>query len=468
MTPSMLRFTGFAFATTMWLACAASTVEVEDDGAGAQPPTTTAGGADQGGAGGAGLPCGIDCGTIQTSDCQQAVCNEALGQCEIVDRAAGSPCDDGLFCTVDDACDAAGICVGGPQNDCGMGPGDCDEVTCDEASKTCSLSGLPNGSACTNSQDLCQLDGACQNGECVGTLKDCFFQPVPDECHVSECNPTTGMCEPVPGNDGADCVDPNDLCSLGNTCAGGVCAGGIQKDCSILSADCVLGVCDPGTGECMAQNLMNGDLCDDQNACTTGETCQNGACGSGTPITACVNADGCCPSACTISNDSDCVLVTLDVGPFASSYNSSTATRGYWFTAPVSFTIKELRVPTDVGTTVQNIQVVKFTGGPPPNFASSTTAHTTLHYSTTTTGSNWVTVNIPVAAGETVGILGARGTSTMSSSYGATTPYATTIFSQPVNLHRLVYQANVRTTPAGALSNEPSGAIGRVEMRYGP
>ena len=223
-----LRVSGFAFGATMWLACAASGVEVEDDGAGAAGPSSTAstGGGGAGGSGGGGLPCGIDCSSIQTDACHEAVCNEVTAQCEVVNRAVGTPCDDGLFCTIDDACDAAGLCVGGGENDCGMAPGDCDAVTCDETAKTCSLSQLSNGTACTNSQDLCQLDGACQNGLCVGTPKDCFFQPVPDECHVSECNPTSGMCEPVPGNEGAPCTDLNDLCTTNNTCTGGVCGGG--------------------------------------------------------------------------------------------------------------------------------------------------------------------------------------------------------------------------------------------------
>jgi hypothetical protein len=411
-TLSTFRRTAVVMAVTMGLACAASEVE---DGTGAGPSSTVTGGAGgEGGSDGGGLPCGIDCSAIQTDACDEAVCNEATAQCEVVKRPAGTPCDDGLFCTIDDACDGQGICSGGPENDCGMAPGDCDAVVCDESSKACSLAQLANGTACTNSTDLCQLGGACDDGLCVGTPKDCFFQPVPNACHVSLCNPTSGMCEPVPGNEGQSCTDAANLCTVNNTCTGGVCGGGTPNECLSASPGCVLGQCDPTSGQC------------------------------------------------------SCLLAQLDIGAHASTYTIASQTRGYWFTAPVSFTIKELRVPSEVGGGVQNIQVVKFAAGPPPEHSASTTAHTTFHYSNTTTGSSWVMVNIPVSAGETVGILGARGTSSMANSYGASNTYGTTIFGQAVVLHRLIYQANLYTSAAGPLSNESTAPLGRIEMKYGP
>jgi hypothetical protein len=73
-----------------------------------------------------------------------------------------------------------------------------------------------------------------------------------------------------------------------------------------LTQGCQLGVCDVATGQCIAQNLMNGDPCDDLNPCTNGESCQSGQCNNGTPITACVNNDSCCPMGCTSANDAEC------------------------------------------------------------------------------------------------------------------------------------------------------------------
>ncbi|HZO12921.1 MAG TPA: hypothetical protein VFB62_06675, partial [Polyangiaceae bacterium] len=216
------------------------------------------------------------------------------------------------------------------------------------------------------------------------------------------------------------------------------------------------------------QNLVNGDPCDDLNPCTSGETCFNGGCANGSPVTQCVANDFCCPSGCNLNNDPDCATFDLDIGPYGSTYSSSSGTRGYWFQAPVTFTIKELRVPIDVGTAAQNIQVVRFNSGPPPDYSASTTNHTTLGLFQNVPGTSYIVVNIPVMAGDYIGILGARGTTTLSNSYAATSTYSTLIFNQPVVLHRLVYQANLYTTPAGALSNENGGSYSRIELRYGP
>src|SRR5690606_26579991 len=114
----------------------------------------------------------------------------------------------------------------------------------------------------------------------------------------------------VVGNEGLPCVDNNDLCTENKTCAAGVCQGGNPKSCSHLTENCLLGVCDPTTGQCTTQPLMNNDPCDDLNACTMGELCQNGLCTGGTPVTACINGDSCCPMGCTAVNDVDCAIQT--------------------------------------------------------------------------------------------------------------------------------------------------------------
>lgn len=228
--------------------------------------------------------------------------------------ADGTECDDGVFCTVDDACDA-GICVGGPANDCGLTAAECMELFCDENSQTCGEQPSAPGAACQDPNDLCLVGGTCNNGLCVGgTPEDCFFTPVPDDCHVAVCNPQNGQCEPVVGNEGGACSDPNDLCTVNKTCTAGVCQGGNPMDCSGLTQGCNIGVCDVNTGVCVAQSVNNGDPCDDLDACTLGELCSNGTCGGGTPITACTGGDSCCPSNCNENNDSDCVLQILLMG----------------------------------------------------------------------------------------------------------------------------------------------------------
>lgn len=302
-------------AALFFTACATQPVdEVDDDGRGGAPATTSAGGDAMGGGGAGGAPpgpCGTDCSTIQAPQCHKAVCNEGMhpgpvGSCVVVPDDDGVSCDDGQFCTTNDTCQA-GACVGGPPNDCGMDPDACEEVVCDEAVDACTTAPLPNGTACV-SDDLCLLGATCTNGLCAGgTEKDCFFAPVPNECHAAVCDPDSGMCEPVPANDGMGCTDVNDLCTIDKTCNAGACTGGIPKDCSQLTVGCDLGVCDTGTGQCMAQSVGDGQLCDDLDACTSGEICTAGTCGGGSPVTTCsLTSDGCCPANCTEVNDYDC------------------------------------------------------------------------------------------------------------------------------------------------------------------
>ena len=154
---------------------------------------------------------------------------------------------------------------------------------------------------------------------------------------------------------------------------------------------------------------------------------------------------------------------TLNVGTFNYDYSSTGHTRGYWFTAPVAFTITGLRVPTDVGTEVQNIEVVKFAAAP-PEFTAVTNSFTSLGRFVNVAGSNFVAVNIPVASGDIIGILGARGTTTMHNSYGQTA-FASSIKGNSVTLRRLGMQHNLNSTPASDLWTEAS-YIARIEMYY--
>jgi hypothetical protein len=246
--------------------------------------------------------------------CLQSVCNEGqfigpIGQCVVVEQEAGAACEDGMFCTTIDTCDGMGTCVGGPANDCGMEPPQCQQVSCDETSDSCTMTPGPNGSFCTPT-DLCLVNATCLNGSCSGgTPKDCFFAPVPNECHVAVCDPADGQCKPEPDPTmvGQVCQDNSDLCTVNKTCdAQGNCLGGQPKDCSAFTMGCNVGTCDVATGQCFGSPVNDGDPCDDLNACTAGEICSNGNCGGGTPIVQCIGGDLCCPMGCTQATDVDC------------------------------------------------------------------------------------------------------------------------------------------------------------------
>src|SRR5688572_557549 len=78
-------------------------------------------------------------------------------------------------------------------------------------------------------------------------------------------------------------------------------------------------------------------------------------------------------------------------------------TRGYYFQAPVDFRIVGLRVPTDASTANQSVAVVRFIGGPPPAYPSTTNNFTTLALFQNVAGSNVLSVNIVVNDGDYIG-----------------------------------------------------------------
>lgn len=252
--------------------------------------------------------CPLDCATIDTPPCLISFCDALSGTCVVAPAPSGAPCEDGQFCTIGDTCQK-GICVSGTKNDCGKKPGTCAVVHCDETTKTCSEGPAEDGAPCSPG-DACTLNASCKAGACLGEPKSCYFAPVPDDCHVSMCNPETGACEPVPGNEGAACEKGGDVCASGKTCAAGLCQGGAPKDCSSAADDCNQSVCDAATGACVRIPLPPGGLCseaadtcnegrcdasgvcikkasneggacDDGDVCTTGETCSAGLCRGG-------------------------------------------------------------------------------------------------------------------------------------------------------------------------------------------
>ncbi len=281
-------------------------------------------------------PCGIDCSTIETDACHVAECNLQTGVCALANAPDGTECDDEEFCTIDDVCDD-GDCVGGGQNDCDLPYDPCLEVVCDEGDNDCSQIPAADGTYCIP-DDLCEVNGQCKYGSCVGQPKDCSYQPVPNECYKAVCNTLTGDCDPVPDPlmNGQACSDLGDLCTVGKTCTNGNCVGGYPLDCSHLSQGCFDGVCNPSTGSCESDPVPPGSYCAEvtndcnqgecditgqciplptnqggpcnSNHCLVGQTCNDyGQCQGGVPIVNCVPGDLCCPPGCNEITDPDCL-----------------------------------------------------------------------------------------------------------------------------------------------------------------
>ncbi len=302
------------------------------------------------GAGGKASSCAQDCSKIQTPQCLQSVCNEGqtqgpIGQCAVVPSDKGTTCDDSLFCTLTDTCDA-GVCKGGGTNDCGTAPPPCTDLVCNEAAKSCSTKPAAEGSSCLGN-DLCQVNAICQAGQCKGAPKDCSFSPYA-ECNSVACNPATGVCDPTPdaAKNGATCGLSGNICDSGKTCAAGTCTGGTPKDCSALNQPCADGACDANSGscttlpkaagtacaqatdqcnvgmcssqgQCQGAPVMNGTVCNDHDACTMSDVCTAGACLGGA-VTGCpvyfTEGFETCPHGWTFGGDWQCGSPTV-VGP---------------------------------------------------------------------------------------------------------------------------------------------------------
>ncbi|NUN12151.1 MAG: lamin tail domain-containing protein [Myxococcales bacterium] len=111
----------------------------------------------------------------------------------------------------------------------------------------------------------------CADGEPV----DCSY--LNDSCNDSACDSTDGSCSAVPKNDGGGCDDGNS-CTQTDTCNDGVCVGGNPVSCGEAALCYTDPVCNPDTGDCETSPLTNGTTCSDSLACTVSDSCTDGMC----------------------------------------------------------------------------------------------------------------------------------------------------------------------------------------------
>ncbi|MBK9048575.1 MAG: hypothetical protein IPL74_18440 [Bacteroidetes bacterium] len=138
--------------------------------------------------------------------------------------------------------------------------------------------------------------------------------------------------------------------------------------------------------------------------------------------------------------------------------------RGYFFTSPSNFNITGLRVPATGGST-QNIAVIKFVPAVvPPVYPTVTNDFVVLFVTQNNPSLGVIPVNIPIAAGDIIGVLGTMG-STDYNSY-ATSPATTTIDGQTVTISRMGMQFGLSTTAPIDIWQEIGGSISRVELTY--
>ena len=125
---------------------------------------------------------------LPTTGCVMSQCislGPSTHTCETSTAVAGTPCDDGAFCTVDDSCDASGACKPGPARVCeDWGP--CVKQTCNEAADKCDVGGdVANGTTCDDG-DPCTYGEVCASGTCEPGPWMCGEQILRDESNAPQ------------------------------------------------------------------------------------------------------------------------------------------------------------------------------------------------------------------------------------------------------------------------------------------
>lgn len=129
-----------------------------------------------------------------------------------------SDCSDGLFCNGLEVLVGAS-CQAGLPPDCTVLTDQCNDGVCNNALGACEAVPANEGLGC-NDGDLCTINDTCTSGACVSTPLDC--SSLDDPCNLGTCNALTGICEPQPSNEGGSC-DDGVFCNGADTCNTGVC-----------------------------------------------------------------------------------------------------------------------------------------------------------------------------------------------------------------------------------------------------
>ena len=267
--------------------------------------------------------CVLDSATIiecapPAGPCTTVACNTTSGQCETVNAAAGTACDDGNGCTIGDSCQA-GACAPGAAKDCSDADlcttDSCDAATgackttpivldCDD-SDLCTLDACdPATGACAHSAAIFCDDGdACTDDACDAATGECITSPLVlcddgDPCTDDSCVPATGECTTAPNT--ATC-DDGDPCTVDDLCAAGSCTAGAPKVCDDANP-CTTGACNPANGACAF--TPNTAPCDDGSACTSQDVCKDGGCTGGV-AKVCDDDDPCTDDSC-VAATGDC------------------------------------------------------------------------------------------------------------------------------------------------------------------
>lgn len=230
-------------------------------------------------------------GCLVSDDCVAVGEVNSDNPCEVCDPTRdaagwssndGATCDDGLFCTIDDACN---------DRSCSGAPRICEDgVACNGVS-IC----VEDDDACSAGEGQCGVLQLCdaELDQCVSTCSGCVVGGVCIAAGALATNNPCLVCDPqqsatsLSALDGAPCGSGPTDCSAQDTCdAQGQCVPNHLPSgtlCGPLGAQCDAEDTCNGSGVCIRRVAPNGSLCEDGQFCTDGDRCQGGQCVPGAP-----------------------------------------------------------------------------------------------------------------------------------------------------------------------------------------
>ncbi len=192
------------------------------------------------------------------SPCASPICvsdSPTTYACSPVFKGSGAPCDDGKHCTVGDACDGSGACLGKP-NPCTNAGGPCTDGWCDLSKDACASKPKLKGAACATTP--CKKGGTCDAAAaCVGESNKCDDG---NACTTDFCEEPSGTCKSTPHTGACEDGDP---CTTADTCDGkGVCKAGAPLLHNVVFAvtkgESVVKVAALANGDALAVGRRNG------------------------------------------------------------------------------------------------------------------------------------------------------------------------------------------------------------------
>jgi cysteine-rich repeat protein len=189
---------------------------------------------------------------------------------------AGASCSNNPTACIYGMCDPKGVCMDNVEK-----PKE-DGATCKAPEigdwSTCSYSS-PCDRSKEKKRDIKTFQ--CRQGSCIGKVTD----------HE------TNTCQ-TRNTDGDDC-DNGDKCDGIKTCNNGLCKQTTGPIVCTASDQCHnAGICNPQNGICPPSTPKNSGSCSDSNACTTGESCSQGSCQGGAPLSNIDDLNACTNDTC--------------------------------------------------------------------------------------------------------------------------------------------------------------------------